>query len=226
MLLAALLLAGALPGGAPEAAAQEAAAAGNAASGSAAPPAPDLTPLPGGAEPGAAARPLAAAATGDFVRMVVVLGAVLGAIYLLFLLLKRGARVRGRGGNGGGIALLGSRSLGGSRSLHLVQVGRGVYLVGATDQALNLIAEVTDRDAIDALPAASAAGNGAGRSFSDLVAELGAAVGGGSPAPAAAAQPAAGGGAGPAPGAFLRRQQERLQRMGRPPQAEENGAAG
>lgn len=223
MLLAVLLLAGALPGGAPDAAAQDAAAAGNAASGSAAQPAPDLTPLPGGAEPGAAAWPLAAATTGDFVRMVVVLGAVLGAIYLLFLLLKRGARVRGRGG---GIALLGSRSLGGSRSLHLVQVGRGVYLVGATDQALNLIAEVTDRDAIDALPVAPAAGNGAGRSFSDLVAEIGAAVGGGTPAPAGAAQPTAGGRAAPAPGAFLRRQQERLQRLGRPRQAEDNGAAG
>ena len=200
-LLAAALLAGALPGAAPDAAAQE-------ADGAAAPP--DLTPLPGAADRGAAARPLTALATGDFVRMVVVLAAVLGAIYLLFLLLKRGARVRG--GNGAGIAVLGSRSLGGSRSLHLVQVGRGVYLVGATDQALNLIAEVTDQDSIDALPPAPAAGSGAGRNFSDLVAELGAAVGGGRAAPA--------------PGAFLRRQQERLQRLRRSPQMEDDGAAG
>lgn len=199
-LLAAALLAGALPGAAPAAAAQDTPAAAP----------PDLTPLPGAADRGAAALPTAALATGDFVRMVVVLAAVLGAIYLLFLLLKRGARVRG--GNGAGIAVLGSRSLGGSRSLHLVQVGRGVYLVGATDQALNLIAEVTDQDSIDALPPAPAAGNGAGRNFSDLVAELGAAVGGGRAAPA--------------PGAFLRRQQERLQRLRRSPQVEDDGAAG
>lgn len=198
-LLAAAMLAGAVPGAVYDGAAQEAAASGSAAA------PPDLTPLPGAAEPAALARPAAGVTTGDFVRMVLVLAAVLGAIYLLVLFIKRNARVRD--GAGAGIALLGSRSLGGSRSLHLVQVGSGVYLVGATDQALNLIADLTDQEGID--PAAEhAAGNGAGRRFPDLLAEFGAAPRGSN-----------------APGDFLRRQQERLQRLRRPPHAEDGGAA-
>ena len=192
----ALLLAGALLGAAHDGAAQEAA------------PQSDLTPLPGAAEAGAAAARPAAVSTGDFVRMVVVLAAVLGAVYLLFLFIKRTARVRD--GDGAGITLLGSRSLGGSRSLHLVQVGSGVYLVGATDQALNLIAQVTPADDGAAPAPDHAHRNGTGPRFSDLLAAAGAA-------------PRAPGSRSPA--AFLRHQQERLQRLRRRPQQEEDGAA-
>lgn len=161
----------------------------------------DLTPLPGAAETGAVTALPAALSTGDFVRMVVVLAAVLGAIYLLFRLIKRSSRASL--GNGDGIALLGSRSLGGSRNLHLVQVGGGVYLIGATDQTLNLIAQITDRDSIDALTPNHAQPRPAGRRFADLLADIGA-------APAAAP----GGAATTAAAAdFLQRQQERLQRL-------------
>lgn len=191
----ALLLAGALLGVGHEGAAQAA-------------PQSDLTPLPGAAEAGAAAARPAAVSTGDFVRMVVVLAAVLGAVYLLFLFIKRAARVRE--GDGAGITLLGSRSLGGSRSLHLVQVGGGVYLVGATDQALNLIAQVTAADDSAAPAADHAHRNGAAPRFADLLAAAGAA-------------PRAPGSLSPA--AFLRRQQERLQRLRRRPQQEDDGAA-
>ena len=187
--------------------AQEAAASGAAAE-------LDLTPLPGAAETGGATSAVpAAVATGDFVRMVVVLAAVLGAIYLLFRLIRRGSRASV--GNGDGIALLGSRSLGGSRNLHLVQVGGGVYLVGATDQTLNLIAQITDRDSIDALTLNHAQPRPAGRRFADLLADIGAAPGA---APGAAATTAAA-------ADFLHRQQERLQRLRRRPQSGEVGAA-
>ena len=192
----ALLLAGALLGAAHDGAAQEAA------------PQSDLTPLPGAAEAGAAAARPAAVSTGDFVRMVVVLAAVLGAVYLLFLFIKRAARVRD--GDGAGITLLGSRSLGGSRSLHLVQVGSGVYLVGATDQALNLIAQVTPADDGAAPAPDHSHRNGAGPRFSDLLAAAG----------AAPREPGS-----RSPAAFLRHQQERLQRLRRRPQQEEDGAA-
>ena len=191
--------------------AQEAAATGAAAQ-------LDLTPLPGAAETGAvpSAAPSAvpaAVSTGDFVRMVVVLAAVLGAIYLLFRLIKRSSRASV--GNGDGISLLGSRSLGGSRNLHLVQVGGGVYLIGATDQSLNLIAQITDRDSIDALALNHTQPRPARRRFAELLADLGAAPGaapGGAATTAAAAD-------------FLHRQQERLQRLRHRSQSGEVGAA-
>ena len=170
----------------------------------------DLTPLPGTTETGAVPS---AVSTGDFVRMVVVLAAVLGAIYLLFRLIKRSSRASV--GNGDGIALLGSRSLGGSRNLHLVQVGGGVYLIGATDQTLNLIAQITDRDSIDALTLNHAPPRPAGRRFADLLADIGAAPGA---APGAAATTAAA-------ADFLHRQQERLQRLRHRRQPGEVGAA-
>ena len=192
--------------------AQEATASG-------APAALDLTPLAGAAETGAAetgAVPSAvpaAVSTGDFVRMVVVLAAVLGAIYLLFRLIKRSSRASV--GNGDGIALLVSRSLGGSRNLHLVRVGGGVYLIGATDQSLNLIAQITDRDSIDALTPNHTQPRPAGRRFADLLADIGA-------APGAAAGRAA---TTAAAGDFLQRQQERLQRLRHRPQSGDTGAA-
>ena len=174
----------------------------------------DLTPLPGAAGTGAVpSAALAAVSTGDFVRMVVVLAAVLGAIYLLFRLIKRSSRASV--GNGDGIALLGSRSLGGSRNLHLVQVGGGVYLIGATDRTLNLIAQITDQDSIDALTANHAQPRATGRRFADLLADVGA---GPVAAPRAAATTAAA-------ADFLHRQQERLRRLRRRRQPGEVGAA-
>jgi flagellar biogenesis protein FliO len=175
--------------------------------------APDRTPLAGGEETGEApARPAARVATGDFVRMVVVLAAVLGAIYLLVLLVKRA--FPGRVGDSDRIALLGSRSLGGSRSLHLVQVDRGVFLVGATDQALNLIAEITDQGVAAAEPNHSH-GNGTGRGFAELLAEVGAADSGTSGAEVGAVPSPAGRPGTLASTGFLRHQQERLQRLRR-----------
>ena len=165
-----------------------------------APAAVDTTPLPeAGRDAGGVSSGVVS--TGDFVRMVVVLAAVLGAIYLLFRLVRRGAA--GRLGNSDLIAVLGSRSLGGNRSLHLIRAGRGFYLVAAGDQAVNLIAEITDSDSIDLL-AAQGEGHAVtprGR-FGDLLAEAG--IGG-----VPDARGAASGGA-----AFLRQQRNRVRALG------------
>ena len=215
----ALLMAAALLGVVRAVPAQEGAASGAAAATAEL----DLTPLPGAAEAGGATPVPAAVSTGDFARMVVVLAAVLGAIYLLFRLIKRNSRAGV--GNSDCIALLGSRSLGGSRNLHLVQVGGGVYLIGATDQALNLIAQVTDQDSVDALTLNHSQPNVAGRRFSDLLANIGAAAGA-APGAAAAAAPRPVARRGVLAGAdFLHHQQERLQRLRRRPQQGEGDAA-
>ncbi len=204
----ALLLAVAWLGVVGAASAQEADASGTAA---------DLTPLSRAAENRAVPAVPAAVSTGDFVRMVAVLAAVLGAIYLLFRLIRRSSRASV--GNADRIALLGSRSLGGSRHLHLVQVGGGVYLIGATDQTLNLIAQITDQDSIQALTPNHAQPRAAGGRFADLLADIG-------PAPGAAPGAASGAAAATAAAAdFLQRQQERLQRLRRRRQPGEVGAA-
>jgi len=94
--------------------------------------------------------------TWDFLRMLLILAAVVGVIYLLFYLLRRGFRrqlpqndlIRG----------LGSRSLAGNRALHLVAMGRSVYLVGSAEGGISLIAEVKDQETLDQLRLDSAQG--------------------------------------------------------------------
>ncbi len=173
----------------------------------------DATPLPeAGRDPGAAGGVVS---TGDFIRMVVVLAAVLGAIYLLFRLIRRGAA--GRHGNSELIAVLGSRSLGGNRSLHLVRAAGGYYLVGAGDQAVNLVAEITDPERLDLLAEHPAGQGASARSrFADLLAEAGI----GTPSATRTADSGH--------TAFLRRQRDRVRhqrdrvrRLGRAPAVEE-----
>jgi len=85
--------------------------------------------------------------TWDFVRMLLILAAVVGVIYLLFYLLKRGFRRQLPQNDL--IRVLGSRSLAGNRALHLVAMGRSVYLVGAAESGISLIAEIKDQETLD-----------------------------------------------------------------------------
>ena len=142
---------------------------------------------------------------------------------LLFRLIRRSSRANL--GNGECIGVLGSRSLGGGRNLHLVQVGGGVYLVGATDQALNLIAQVTDQDDLDALTLNHSQAVGTGRRFADLLADVGAPAGAAPVTASAAASRPGGRRRGLAAADFLQHQRERLQRLRRRPHPGEAGAA-
>ncbi len=105
-----------------------------------------------GDETGTAAQasaPQPLVSTWDFVRMVLILAAVVGAIYLFFFLLRRGATpARAESGL---IRVLGQRSLTGSRGLYLVEVGTSVFLVGAADAQVSLVAEITDKESLDAV---------------------------------------------------------------------------
>jgi flagellar protein FliO/FliZ len=85
--------------------------------------------------------------TWDYVRMVIVLAAVIGAIYLVFWLLKRGSR--GRVQNSRIVRVLGSHGLPGNKGLHVVEVGNQIFLVGTGDETVRLISEITDQESID-----------------------------------------------------------------------------
>ena len=139
--------------------------------------------------------------------MLVVLALVVGLIYGVFWLLRRGARMKTPENEM--IRVLGSRSLAGNRALHLVEVGRSVYLVGSAENGVNLVAEVKDQETLDAIRVQAAEEGGkARRTFAATLARVF------NPSKAAGAA-----GTGRAPGLgegtdFLRRQRERLRRLG------------
>jgi flagellar protein FliO/FliZ len=83
----------------------------------------------------------------DFIRMLLILGAVVAAIYIIFRLIKRGAARRLTEREL--IRLLDSRSLSGNRALHLVEVGNSIYLVGSAESGVALVAELTDKESLD-----------------------------------------------------------------------------
>lgn len=107
----------------------------------------------------------------DFARMILVLGAVVGAIYLVFFLLKRTAA--GRYSSSTLIKHVGSLALPGNKFVHLVEVGRQMFLVGTSDHNVNLLSEITDQETLDEIRLRIAEeSEGQRRSFSDLVAGM------------------------------------------------------
>jgi flagellar protein FliO/FliZ len=85
----------------------------------------------------------------DFVRMLIILAAVVGVIYLIFHFLKRG--LRRQLPDTEIIKLLGTRNLAGNRSLHVVELGKSVFLLGAAEGGITLISEVKDQETLDTL---------------------------------------------------------------------------
>ncbi|UCF97656.1 MAG: flagellar biosynthetic protein FliO [Spirochaetaceae bacterium] len=85
----------------------------------------------------------------DFLRMVLILAAVVGVIYLIFWLLKRG--LRRQLPQNDLIQLLGTRNLSGNRALHLVELGKQVFLVGAAEGSISLISEIRNQETLDSI---------------------------------------------------------------------------
>ena len=137
---------------------------------------PDAVPATGAPGAGTSAapgsRPVASGvSTWDFVRMLIILAAVVLVIYLLFWVLRRGAGRKIQENDL--IHVLGSRGLAGNRALHLVEVGTSVYLVGASDGGVQLIAEVTDKESLDSLRLKAAEQPAGGRhTFQQILAEI------------------------------------------------------
>ncbi|MBN1836540.1 MAG: flagellar biosynthetic protein FliO [Spirochaetales bacterium] len=100
-----------------------------------------------GAETAAPDGPLVS--SWDFLRMLLILAAVVAVIYLIFHLLKRG--LRRQLPENDMIRLLGTRNLAGNRALHLVELGKTVFLLGAAEGGISLIAEVKDQETLDTL---------------------------------------------------------------------------
>ncbi len=83
----------------------------------------------------------------DFIRMFLILAAVIAAIYLVFFILKRTTNPRMQ--NNELFKVLSSQTLSNNRTIHLVEVGRQMFLVGAGDGSVRLLSEITDKETID-----------------------------------------------------------------------------
>lgn len=99
----------------------------------------------------------------DFLRMVLVLAAVIAVIYALFLFLKRIGNPKSGGGEL--ITLLASQPLSGSRALHLVGVGNEVFLIGSADGGVSLVSKVEDKETLDRIALFESGRKADGKSF-------------------------------------------------------------
>lgn len=82
-------------------------------------------------------------------RMVLVLGFVIAAIYGLYALIRRSSRPKPMSDSP--LKILATNQVGPGRSLLVASVGTKAWLLGSTDAALSLIAEIQDKELIDEL---------------------------------------------------------------------------
>jgi flagellar protein FliO/FliZ len=135
----------------------------------------------------------------DFIRMVLILAAVIGVIYTIFHFLKRSGNPKFQETRL--IKVLSSKTLTGARALHLVEVGNQIFLVGTSENAVNLVSEILDKETVDGLKLQSANVDvNEKRSFSTL---LGQAFGKAAGKNRTAADPTA----------FLRQQRQRVRNL-------------
>lgn len=90
-----------------------------------------------------------------FLRMVLVLGLVIAALYGLFALLKRSSRSNAAPDSY--LRVLASVNIAAGRSVHVVALGDKAWLLGSTDSSVNLISAVDDKEVVDALVLRAAA---------------------------------------------------------------------
>lgn len=104
----------------------------------------------------------------DFVKMFVILALVIGMILGFLWFMKR---LSGQGADGDSpLKVLHTQTLGGSRSLQVVEVGDQVLLVGVSDSGVNLVKELTGTEVADAFRLAASQGRARGvKGFADLL---------------------------------------------------------
>ena len=123
----------------------------------------------GGSTAGTKRLPLVS--TWDFIRMILVLGAVVGVIYLLFFILKKGTRKKFADNEL--IDIIASKDLTGGKAVHLIKIGESIFLIGAADNSINLISRITEQETLDSLKLEiSEKGRGAKKSFQNALSDI------------------------------------------------------
>ena len=83
----------------------------------------------------------------DFLRMILILGVIIGLIYLIFYFLKKRGSPKLQ--NNELFEVISTQALSNNRTIHLVQVGNQYFLIGSGEQSVNLISEIKDQETID-----------------------------------------------------------------------------
>ncbi|MBN2439837.1 MAG: flagellar biosynthetic protein FliO [Spirochaetales bacterium] len=81
--------------------------------------------------------------------MLIILGCVVGVIYLFFFFLKKGMKKKIPQNDF--IKVITTTSLQGNDLLYIIQVGFHYYVVGSGGGSLSLIAQITDKETIDTI---------------------------------------------------------------------------
>lgn len=119
-------------------------------------------------EPGAAANTVGALGFWDFVRMILVLALVVVAIYGFYFLMRRNRKQDA--GDSDIIRVLASKTLPGNRAVHVLEVGKHLFLVGNAEQSVSLLAEITDQESVDEIRIKAATEqNSSPRTFAEMI---------------------------------------------------------
>ena len=104
----------------------------------------------------------------DYVSMIFGLGIVVAIIVAIFFLIKKGLNKKIVENEL--IKILGSKVISGNKTLHLIEVGNLIYLVGSANENISLIAEVSEKETKDTLKLkASQAQMNPIKGFGDLI---------------------------------------------------------
>jgi len=85
---------------------------------------------------------------GQFLKIIVILAVIIVLIWITLSLLKRSM---GLSSGAGKVEMAGGISLGARRSIQFVKIGSALYLLGITDQQVNLIHIVHDPQEIESI---------------------------------------------------------------------------
>jgi flagellar protein FliO/FliZ len=96
-----------------------------------------------------AAKPAGPSSIWILVRVVLVLALVCAGIYGVVYLMKKSTGAKA--GNDPYLKNIASLYFSPNKSVQVISLGERAYLVGVTDQAINLIAEVQDKELVDAM---------------------------------------------------------------------------
>lgn len=85
----------------------------------------------------------------SFVQMIIILALVAAAIYGVSVLIKK--YNRNSSSDSPKLRVLASAGLGPGRAVHVIQAGAQAFLIGAADQSISLLSELSDKEYVDQL---------------------------------------------------------------------------
>ncbi len=103
----------------------------------------------------------------NLARAILVLIVVIGAIYLLFVLIRKASKTQFPASSM--MRLIGTLSLQSNRFVHIIAVGAQFFLIGSSEHGVSLISELSDKETIDDLRLQASSQSPRPKNFSRLL---------------------------------------------------------